>query len=84
MPILFYIILEDETTRDELMGYLKEQQVHAVFHYVPLHLSDIGRSMGHDDGQLPVTESLSSRLLRLPFYFDLTRQDQERDRGAYF
>jgi dTDP-4-amino-4,6-dideoxygalactose transaminase len=81
---LFYIILEDETTRDDLMGYLKERKVHAVFHYVPLHLSDIGRSMGHDDGQLPVTESLSSRLLRLPFYFDLTRQDQERIVGLIF
>lgn len=81
---LFYIILENETARDNLMGYLKKRHIHAVFHYVPLHLSDIGRSMGHDDGQLPVTESLSGRLLRLPFYFDLTREDQERIVGLIF
>ena len=75
---LFYIILRDEETRDGLMAYLKERQVHAVFHYVPLHLSDIGRSMGHEKGQLPVTESLSGRLVRLPFYYELTRQEQKR------
>lgn len=75
---LFYIILRDEDARDSLMAYLKKQQIHSVFHYIPLHLSNIGRSMGYDDGQLPVTESLSGRLLRLPFYYELTRQEQER------
>jgi dTDP-4-amino-4,6-dideoxygalactose transaminase len=75
---LFYLILQDETTRDGLMHYLKDKNIHSVFHYVPLHLSSIGRSMGYDEGQLPVTESFSGRLLRLPFYFDLTRVDQEK------
>jgi dTDP-4-amino-4,6-dideoxygalactose transaminase len=75
---LFYIILQNEATRDALMGYLKDHQIHAVFHYVPLHTSEVGRSMGYRPGQLPVTESMSSRLLRLPFYYELTREDQER------
>lgn len=74
---LFYIILPDEATRDALMGYLKERQIHAVFHYVPLHTSDVGRSMGYRFGQLPVTESMSGRLLRLPFYYELIREQQQ-------
>jgi dTDP-4-amino-4,6-dideoxygalactose transaminase len=74
---LFYIILPDEATRDVLMGYLKDCQIHAVFHYVPLHTSDVGQSMGYRPGQLPVTESMSSRLLRLPFYYELTRNQQQ-------
>ncbi|EMS77644.1 dTDP-4-amino-4,6-dideoxygalactose transaminase [Desulfotignum phosphitoxidans] len=74
---LFYIILPDEATRDALMGYLKERRIHAVFHYVPLHTSDVGLSTGYRPGQLPVTESMSGRLLRLPFYYELTREQQE-------
>ncbi len=74
---LFYIILPDEATRDALMGYLKDRRIHAVFHYVPLHTSDVGQSMGYRPGQLPVTESLSGRLLRLPFYYELIRDQQQ-------
>lgn len=74
---LFYIILPDEASRDALMGYLKQRRIHAVFHYVPLHTSDMGQSMGNRPGQLPVTESMSTRLLRLPFYYELTRDRQQ-------
>jgi len=74
---LFYIIMRDDKTRDNLMAFLKKRGIHSVFHYVPLHLSEIGRSMGYKDSQLPVTESMSGRLLRLPFYYELTRQEQE-------
>jgi dTDP-4-amino-4,6-dideoxygalactose transaminase len=73
---LFYIILEDEDTRNALMDYLKSKGILAVFHYVPLHLSSVGRSMGYDQGQLPVTEAMSGRLLRLPFYHDMKEEDQ--------
>ena len=75
---LFYIILPNEEIRDGLMQYLKNKNIHAVFHYVPLHLSAVGLSMGYEEGQLPMTESLSARLLRLPFYYELTRREQER------
>ena len=73
---LFYIILNDENTRNVLMDHLKSREILAVFHYLPLHLSQVGRSMGYTDGQLPVTESMSGRLLRLPFYHDMTSNDQ--------
>jgi len=49
-----------------------------VFHYVPLHLSPMGRKSGGQPGQCPVTERVSDCLVRLPFYNDLTEADQER------
>ena len=73
---LFYIILNDEDTRNALMGHLKSNGILAVFHYLSLHLSPVGRLMGYTDGQLPVTESMSSRLLRLPFYYELKQEEQ--------
>ncbi len=73
---LFYIILEDEKTRNALMDYLKSNGIFAVFHYIPLHISPVGLSMGYSEGQFPVTESMSVRLLRLPFYFDLKQEEQ--------
>jgi dTDP-4-amino-4,6-dideoxygalactose transaminase len=49
-----------------------------VFHYLPLHLSDMGRDFGYKAGDYPVTEQVSDRLIRLPFYNDLTSNDQEQ------
>jgi dTDP-4-amino-4,6-dideoxygalactose transaminase len=72
---MFHIILEDEQTRDALMNYLKSTGILTVFHYLPLHLSPMGLSMGYREGQFPVTEHISSRLLRLPFYYNLTREE---------
>ena len=74
---LFYIILNDEDTRDRLMDYLKARGILAVFHYLPLHLSPVGLSMGYREKQFPVTESMSSRLLRLPFYYELKQEEQD-------
>ncbi len=73
---LFYIILENENIRDSLIQHLKANGIHSVFHYIPLHLSPIGQSMGYKKGQLPVTESMSERLLRLPFYYELSKNEQ--------
>lgn len=73
---LFYIILQNENTRNALMNNLKSNGILAVFHYIPLHLSQVGRSMGYVEGQFPVTESMSGRLLRLPFYHDMKQEEQ--------
>ena len=74
---LYYIIVESETVRDALMDWLKAQGIQAVFHYVPLHLSAVGRRLGYAAGALPVTEDLSARLLRLPFYYELSPAEQD-------
>jgi dTDP-4-amino-4,6-dideoxygalactose transaminase len=47
-----------------------------VFHYLPLHLSDMGRHSGGKVGDCPVTEDVSERLLRLPFYNELSEAEQ--------
>jgi dTDP-4-amino-4,6-dideoxygalactose transaminase len=75
---MFYILLNEPETRDRLMAHLKESGIQAVFHYVPLHTSPMGNRLGYGEGDLPLTEDLSARLLRLPFYYDITEEDQMR------
>ena len=60
------------------MAHLKRNGISAVFHYVPLHTSPMGAKLGYRDGDLPMTEDLSGRLLRLPFFPELTAEDQLR------
>jgi dTDP-4-amino-4,6-dideoxygalactose transaminase len=74
---IFYIILNNENTRNQLIDFMKSRGILAIFHYLPLHTSPVGRSMGYREGQLPVTESMSGRLLRLPFYHDMTEEEQK-------
>lgn len=66
------------------MRHLKNNHINSVFHYVPLHMSQVGKSMGCAEGALPVTESLSGRLLRLPFYYEMTRDQQQTIVDAIF
>lgn len=75
---MYYLLLPDLETRQRFIQYLREHDVYAVFHYLPLHLSDMGLKFGGQPGDCPVTESVSDRLVRLPFYNDLTEDDQER------
>jgi dTDP-4-amino-4,6-dideoxygalactose transaminase len=75
---MFYILVESSRTRDALIDHLRDRGIHAIFHYVPLHSSPMGRMVGRFEGDLPVTESISMRMLRLPSYFDLERPDQDR------
>jgi dTDP-4-amino-4,6-dideoxygalactose transaminase len=75
---LFHLILPTPEKRDALMNGLKSRGILAVFHYLPLHLSPMGRRWGYKEGDFPVTEDLSARLLRLPFYSSLGAEDQER------
>jgi dTDP-4-amino-4,6-dideoxygalactose transaminase len=74
---MFYLLLPSLETRQALIDHLKAQGILSVFHYLPLHLSDMGRRFGGKPGDCPVTEDVSDRLLRLPFYNDLGEADQE-------
>jgi len=60
------------------MTYLNTLEINSVFHYLPLHLSSMGRRFGGKSGDCPVTEQVSDRLVRLPFYNELTEADQVR------
>jgi dTDP-4-amino-4,6-dideoxygalactose transaminase len=68
---MFQVIVADLATRSALIEHLKAAGILAVFHYVPLHTSPVGVSLGYAAGMLPVTESVSDRLLRLPMYAGL-------------
>lgn len=69
---IFYFLLNDVNTRDSLLSYLKNNGIGAVFHYIPLHTSIMGKKLGYKLGDLPVSESVSERLIRLPIFASLT------------
>ena len=75
---MYYILLPSLEIRQGLAEHLKGARILSVFHYLPLHLSNMGHKFGGKIGDCPVTENLSDRLLRLPFYNILTRDEQER------
>ena len=75
---LFYVVLPTEDSRRRLIGHLREGGIHAVFHYLPLHVSPMGLRFGGAPEQCPVTEQVSDRLLRLPFFNDMTDREQGR------
>lgn len=74
---LFYLLMPSLKQRQALIAYLKSLNILSVFHYVPLHLSDMGQRYGFRKGEFPVTEMLSDRILRLPFYTNLSEEDRE-------
>ena len=73
---MFYLLLPTMQDRQRLIARLKAEGILSVFHYLPLHLSPMGQSFGGRPGDCPVTEDVSSRLLRLPFYNDLSEDEQ--------
>jgi dTDP-4-amino-4,6-dideoxygalactose transaminase len=75
---MFYIVLPSLEHRQALIAELKAKSILSVFHYLPLHLSAMGRRYGYKEGDCPVTEDISDRLLRLPFYNELQAEQQEQ------
>jgi dTDP-4-amino-4,6-dideoxygalactose transaminase len=75
---MFYLLLPSLELRQKFIAYLRERGIYSVFHYLPLHLSDMGQHFGGKAGDLPVTESISDRLVRLPFHNALTSNEQEQ------
>ena len=75
---MFYLLLGAMDQRDAFIDHLQRQGVNAVFHYVPLHLSEMGRRFGGRPGGCPVAEEVSNRIVRLPFYNTLTEPLQDR------
>jgi dTDP-4-amino-4,6-dideoxygalactose transaminase len=73
---MFYLLMPSLRERQQLIDHLKSQGILSVFHYLPLHLSKMGRRFGGKPGDCPVTKDVSDRLVRLPFYPTLTEQDQ--------
>lgn len=75
---IFYIRVKDENERSLLIGHLRNDGIQAVFHYIPLHSSKAGLIHGRFHGEDRYTTKESSRLLRLPLFYDLI--DEEVDK----
>jgi dTDP-4-amino-4,6-dideoxygalactose transaminase len=75
---MFYLLLPTLELRQRLITYLREGGIYSVFHYLPLHLSDMGQSFGGKIEDCPVTERVSDQLIRLPFHNALTSSEQEQ------
>jgi len=81
---MFYMLLPSLEKRQELIAHLKSKGILSVFHYLPLHLSPMGRKWGYQEGDCPVTEDVSDRLVRLPFYNELLLEQQQEVCDAIF
>jgi dTDP-4-amino-4,6-dideoxygalactose transaminase len=75
---MYYLIVPSSRGRTALIRHLKSLGILGVFHYLPLHLSEMGKRYGGRPGDCPVTEHVSERLIRLPFYNNLDGESQER------
>jgi dTDP-4-amino-4,6-dideoxygalactose transaminase len=74
---MFYLLMPNLKTRTRFIAHLRQRGVYTVFHYLPLHLSDMGRGLGGREGDYPVTERVSDQLVRLPMHNLLTGAEQE-------
>lgn len=74
---MFYMVMPSLAQRQALIAALKARSILAVFHYLPLHLSAMGRRLGGQPGACPVAEATSDCLVRLPFYNTLTLAEQD-------
>ncbi|MGB6867764.1 MAG: DegT/DnrJ/EryC1/StrS family aminotransferase [Candidatus Aminicenantaceae bacterium] len=75
---MFYLLCPTLRDRTLLIKGLQKRGIQSVFHFLPLHLSKMGENWHYKHGDCPVTEDMSDRLLRLPFYNDLSLDDQQR------
>lgn len=75
---MFYLLLPSLDKRTHFISTLKEKGIMSVFHYLPLNLSDMGGQFGAKAGDCPVTEDISNRLVRLPFFYNMTDTEQSR------
>jgi dTDP-4-amino-4,6-dideoxygalactose transaminase len=75
---MFYVIMPSIEARQALTSHLAGFGILAVFHYLPLHLSPMGLRFGGRQGDCPVTEDLSDRLLRFPFFTGMSSSEQSQ------
>ena len=78
---IYYILLNSLEQREKTLKKLKTKGVNAVFHYVPLHNSPMGKKYGRSSGQAPITQYISKRILRLPLFISLTARQQSTIAG---
>ena len=75
---MFYVLLPDRDRRNDVLELMRKSGVQATFHYQPLDASDAGRGFAVRETECPVSRDISDRLLRLPFWNNLTGSDLDR------
>src|SRR5262249_14501335 len=79
---IFYLLLPTQALRDTLLAHLRTRRIQSAFHFLPLHLPDMGRRFGGREGLCPVTERVAGQLLRLPLHSCLTADELGRVAAA--
>jgi dTDP-4-amino-4,6-dideoxygalactose transaminase len=75
---MYYILLPPWIDREMVLSEMKSRGISAIFHYVPLHRSPAGLRYCRTSGELPVTDSVSERLIRLPLWMGISYEQQDR------
>lgn len=75
---MFYLKVKDLEERTKLLDYLKQNDILAVFHYIPLHSAPAGLLFGHFVGEDKFTTNESERLIRLPMFYNINIVDLEK------
>ena len=75
---MFYLLTQDIEERSAFISFLKEREIGAAFHYIPLHSAPAGLKFGRFDGRDEITTPYSERLVRLPMYYGLSEEDQKK------
>ena len=75
---MFYLKFENQLIRDTFIQFMSNQEILTVFHYIPLHSSPAGRSFGCFNGIDKYTTPESKKLVRLPLYYQMTNDEQQK------
>lgn len=81
---MYYIKVKDLAQRSRLISFLKERDICAVFHYIPLHSATAGMKFGRFSGEDVYTTRESERLMRLPMYYSLSLEDAKKVTDAIY
>lgn len=75
---MFYLLFDNLEMRTNFISYLKENEIYAPFHYIPLHSSPAGEQYCRTCGDMTVTDKVSATLVRLPLFFDMTEEQLDK------
>lgn len=75
---MFYLLLNDLETRTKFIAYLKENNIYAPFHYIPLHSAPAGKKYCRTPFEMHITDKISNTLVRLPIFYDITDEQLEK------
>ena len=78
----FFVIFDNEENQQQFISLLKDKNIYAYIGYLPLHSSPMGKRFGYQANDLPITEDLASRIVRLPFYVELQGESLEYCMGG--